>query len=153
MTVSRTIGRATAAFTVVAAVAVASAVNAETASLRMVTVESIASDDPMTFDGRIEAIDHAEIANRIDGIFTAIHFTLGQSVEEGDLLFELAPEAHEAAVLAARARLDRARAELGEAEFVMGQKSRLRGKVILKPSSQHKNQERQPFRMPVGSEV
>jgi multidrug efflux pump subunit AcrA (membrane-fusion protein) len=105
MTVSRTIGRPTTAFTVVAAVAVASAVNAETASLRMVTVESIASDGPMTFDGRIEAIDHAEIANRIDGIVTAIHFTPGQSVEEEDLLFELAPEAHESNSHQRRTRL------------------------------------------------
>ena len=75
------------------------------------TVESVNSDDPLIFDGRIEAIHQAEVANPIDGIVTAIHFTLEQSVNKGDLLCELAPEAQEAAVLAARPQLDRARAE------------------------------------------
>ncbi len=122
--------RAVVALTLIAALAAAGVAKAEIPVLRTAVVKSVRSDDPLIFDGRIEAVRRAEVANRIDGVITAVHFTLGQTVEEGQLLVELAPESYEAAVLAARAGLDRARAELAQAQFVLGQKERLKGKGV-----------------------
>ncbi|MGE3290626.1 MAG: efflux RND transporter periplasmic adaptor subunit, partial [Geminicoccaceae bacterium] len=67
---------------------------------------------------------------RIDGVVRAIHFSAGQSVAQGAMLFELAPESYEAAVQAARAALARAEAELRQKSFVLSQQGELRTKGV-----------------------
>ncbi len=103
---------------------------AESAQVRTARVEAVVTSDPLVFDGRVQALRHAEASNRIDGVISAIHFSVGQTVEEGDVLFELAPESYEAAVLAARANLDRAEAELQQRQFVLDQQGQLRSKGV-----------------------
>ena len=65
---------------------------AEPAPVQTAVVEAVRTADPLVFDGRVQALRHADVSNRIDGVVSAIHFTAGQSVRTGDLLFELAPE-------------------------------------------------------------
>ncbi len=103
---------------------------AEQPSLRTAQVEAVEVDDPLVFDGRVEALRHAEVSARVDGVVSAIHFAAGQTVAKGDILFELAPESYEAAALAARANLDRAEAELRQKQFVLDQQSELRTKGV-----------------------
>jgi membrane fusion protein, multidrug efflux system len=100
------------------------------AQVQTATVETVRTADPLVFDGRVQALRHADVSNRIDGVIDAIHFSVGQDVERGDPLFELAPESYEAAVLAARAELGRAEAKLQQKQFVLDQQSRLRSKGV-----------------------
>lgn len=94
------------------------------------TVEAVSTAEPLVFEGRAHALRHAEVANRIDGVISAIHFSVGQSVEQGDVLFELAPESYENAVLAARASFGRAEAELQHKQFILDQQKQLRRKGV-----------------------
>ena len=105
-------------------------VTAEPVQVKTAMVEAIAVSDPLIFDGRVEALRYAEASNRIDGIVSAVHFTVGQAVESGDVLLELAPETYEAAVLAAQADLDRAEAVLQQRQFVLDQQDQLRSKGV-----------------------
>lgn len=89
-------------------------------------VEAVSTAEPLVFEGRVQALRHAEVSNRIDGIISAIRFSVGQSVEQGDVLFELAPESYENAVFAARASFDRAEAELQHKQFILDQQKQLR---------------------------
>ena len=103
---------------------------AEPAAVATARVETVHTGEPLHFDGRVQAQRHADVSNRIDGVVSAIHFAAGQSVEAGDLLFELAPESYEAAVAAARADLARAEAELRQKQFVLTQQGELRSKGV-----------------------
>ncbi len=103
---------------------------AEQPSPRTAKVEALEIDEPLVFDGRIEPLRHAEVSARIEGVVSAIHFSGGQIVSKGDLLFELAPKSYEAAVLAAQANLDRAEATLRQMQFVLDQQSKLRSKGV-----------------------
>ncbi len=93
-------------------------------------VETVEVDEPLVFDGRVQALRHADVSARIDGIVSAIHFSAGQIVSQGDLLVELAPESYEAAVMAAQANLDRVEAELRQMQFVLDQQRKLRTKGV-----------------------
>ncbi len=62
------------------------------------------------YNGRLEAIDSVEVRARVSGLLEEIHFTDGQKVEEGDLLFTLDRAPFEAALKAAEAELKQARA-------------------------------------------
>lgn len=103
---------------------------AETVQVKTAKVETVRTADPLVFDGRVQTLRHAEVSNRINGVIGAIHFSPGQTVEKGDVLFELAPESYEAAVFAARADLDRAEAELQQKQFVLDQQGQLRSKGV-----------------------
>lgn len=103
---------------------------AEPVQVQTAKVETVVTADPLVFDGRVQSLRHAEASNRIDGVISAIHFSAGQAVAEGDVLFELAPESYEAAMLAARADLDRAEAELQQRQFVLDQQGQLRDKGV-----------------------
>lgn len=59
--------------------------------------------------GRFEAIDDVEVRPRATGYLSAVHFTDGQYVRKGQLLFTVDPRP-------ARAALGQARAQLAEAE-------------------------------------
>jgi membrane fusion protein (multidrug efflux system) len=112
-------------------------VAAQSVPVRTAKVEAVRVTDPLVFDGRVAAMQHAEVSNRINGVVSAIHFTLGQNVKQGDLLFELAAESYEAAVRAAHAHLDRAEAQLQQKEFVLGQQVELQKKGVASELRYH----------------
>lgn len=60
------------------------------------------------FTGQFTPVDYVELRSRVSGYLTEIHFTDGQLVNKGDLLFVIDPRPFENAVVSARARLDQA---------------------------------------------
>lgn len=113
-----------------AALAASVAHATEATTVSTATVETVRTSEPLVFDGRVQAQQHADVSNRIDGVVSAVHFAAGQNVSAGDLLFELAPKSYEAAVAAARADLARAGAELRQKQFVLTQQGELRSKGV-----------------------
>lgn len=70
------------------------------------------------FTGRIAAVEEVELRPRVAGYLDAIHYTEGQTVDEGDVLFTIDPRPYQADLARAEAELQRARAraELARAE-------------------------------------
>src|SRR5579862_3303404 len=66
--------------------------------------------------GRFLALDSVEIRSRLSGYLSAIHFTDGQMVKKGDLLFTVDRRPFEIALEQMRANLAQARANLAFAE-------------------------------------
>lgn len=73
-------------------------------------VREIVEDDE--FVGRFEATDFVELRSRVDGYLSAVHFTDGMLVDEGELLFTIDQRPFEAAVREAEAELNSAKAVL-----------------------------------------
>src|SRR6266404_1260522 len=57
------------------------------------------------FTGQFWAKDSVDIRARVGGYLTEIHFTDGQIVKQGDLLFVIDPRPYEATLAAAQAQL------------------------------------------------
>ena len=69
--------------------------------------------DWTTFTGQFSAVDHVELRAQVSGYLTEIHFTDGQIVHQGDLLFVIDPRPYEIAAAAGqRAASDRGRPAL-----------------------------------------
>ncbi|MGF1448611.1 MAG: efflux RND transporter periplasmic adaptor subunit [Opitutales bacterium] len=68
------------------------------------------------YSGRFEAVDHVEVRARVSGHLVGIHFTDGEMVEAGEVLFTIDPRPFEAQVAIAKANLASAQAELARAE-------------------------------------
>jgi RND family efflux transporter MFP subunit len=66
--------------------------------------------------GRFVAIDSVEVRARVSGYLDKIHFTDGQIVKEGDLLFTIDKRPFQTALDQAKANVQRSRAELAFAE-------------------------------------
>jgi len=66
--------------------------------------------------GRFVAVDSVEIRSRLSGYLSAIHFTDGQMVKKGDLLFTVDRRPFEIALEQMRANLAQARANLSFAQ-------------------------------------
>lgn len=64
------------------------------------------------FPGRFEATQQVEIRARVNGYLQSIHFTPGQDVKAGDLLFVIDPKPFEARLAAAEAAAANTRAQL-----------------------------------------
>jgi RND family efflux transporter MFP subunit len=64
------------------------------------------------FTGRFEAVKFVDVRARVSGYLESIHFTDGQFVEKGDLLFVIDPRPFEAAVDLAQANVARFESEL-----------------------------------------
>nr|WP_210320290.1 efflux RND transporter periplasmic adaptor subunit [Pseudaminobacter soli] len=79
-----------------------------------IPVEEVAN--PEQFNGRVEAIETVDIRARVQGFLRAVDFTDGQSVKQGDTLFEIEPDEFQAAVASAQAQVARAEASRGSAE-------------------------------------
>src|ERR1700756_2120692 len=62
--------------------------------------------------GRFVAMATVDVRPRVSGYLTAIHFTDGQVVQKGRLLFTIDPQPFEARVARARAELAQAEAQL-----------------------------------------
>ncbi len=73
------------------------------------------------YTGQFTAVDYVEVRARVSGYLTEIHFTDGQQVAKGDLLFVIDPRPYEIAVASARAKLDQA---AGTKEFAKRQLTR-----------------------------
>jgi multidrug efflux system membrane fusion protein len=73
------------------------------------------------YTGQFAAVDHVEVRARVSGYLTEVHFTDGQMVNKGDLLFVIDPRPYEIAQASARARLDQA---MGTREFTKRQLAR-----------------------------
>ncbi|MDP1875488.1 efflux RND transporter periplasmic adaptor subunit [Phenylobacterium sp.] len=71
------------------------------------------------FTGRFEAPERVEVRARVGGYLQGVHFTDGQTVRKGQLLFTLDPRPAQAALAAAQAQADLARADLNRAEGLL----------------------------------
>ena len=80
------------------------------------------------FTGQFWARDSVEIRARVSGYLTEIHFTDGQIVKQGDLLFVIDPRPYEAALAAAQAQLGQASAQADLAQRQLGRSAELRKK-------------------------
>lgn len=65
--------------------------------------------------GRVEASASAGIKSQVNGILETVHFTEGQEVRQGDLLFRIDPRPYQAQLKAKEALLAKDRAELDNA--------------------------------------
>ena len=68
------------------------------------------------YAGRFEAVEAVEVRPRVSGAIQSVHFTDGQRVTQGQLLFVIDPRPYEAQRARARADLAGARAALANAE-------------------------------------
>ena len=71
---------------------------------------------PQEFLARVEAIEAVNLQARVTGVLRQVVFEAGQHVNEGQLLFEIAPEQYEAAVAAAQAGVAQAEAARNNAQ-------------------------------------
>jgi multidrug efflux system membrane fusion protein len=78
------------------------------------------------YNGWIDAVDTVEIRSRVRGHIQKIHFTDGQLVKKGDLLFELDPRTFESDI--GRAKDQKA---IAQAQLVAAQKEYARLKELL----------------------
>ncbi len=78
------------------------------------TTRTIVDNDE--YVGRFVAVDSVEVRARVSGYLDKIHFTDGQMVKEGDLLFTIDKRPFQTALDQAKANLQRARADLAFAE-------------------------------------
>ena len=94
-------------------------------AVQVATVGSQEVTPSVTFTGRVVAIDKVDLRARVEGFLEARHFTEGQQVKTGDLLFSIEQGQYQAAVSQAEATLARAQAALGNAELQLGRANEL----------------------------
>jgi multidrug efflux system membrane fusion protein len=102
----------------------------------MVTVEAAAAKDvPVYLEqiGKTTAREYVSIVPQVGGQIEKIHFTDGQELKKGDLLFTIDPRPFEAAVAQAEANLGMRRAEL---ELAKQEFTRVEGLIATKAVSQ-----------------
>jgi len=109
-----------------------------------VTVAKPAQRTVVDYDeyvGRFVAVDSVEIRSRLSGYLSAIHFTDGQMVKKGDLLFTIDRRPFEIALEQMRANLAQARANLAfaQADLQRGQ-ALLTNKTITEQSYDQRTQ-------------
>lgn len=81
--------------------------------------------DYLEFTGTTRAASEVEVRARVKGFLQSMHFTPGQDVEQGDLLFVIDPREFEANLSAAKAELAAAQAEFERAEIELARSQRL----------------------------
>lgn len=103
------------------------------------TVRTIVDQDE--YVGRFTAVDSVEVRSRLSGYLASIHFTDGQMVKKGDLLFTIDRRPFEFVLALARANLAQARANLAftEADLVRGQQL-VRDKTITEQTFDQRTQ-------------
>jgi multidrug efflux system membrane fusion protein len=109
-----------------------------------VTVAKPAQRTVVDYDeyvGRFVAVDSVEIRSRLSGYLSAIHFTDGQMVKKGDLLFIIDRRPFEIALEQMRANLAQARANLAfaQADLQRGQ-ALLQNKTITEQTYDQRTQ-------------
>jgi multidrug efflux system membrane fusion protein len=92
------------------------------------------------FVGRIEPIEIVELKAQVSGYLDKIHYTPGQKVKKGDLLFQIDPRPFQAELNLAQAEQERARAKLEYAQNDLKRVSRLlKAKVISEEEYDNRN--------------
>jgi RND family efflux transporter MFP subunit len=86
------------------------------------------------FTGQFSPVEYVELRARVGGYLTEIHFTDGQIVNKGDLLFVIDPRPYEIAVAEAKAGVDQAVASLELAKRQLARGGELRQKDYLAQS-------------------
>src|SRR5437879_5530537 len=87
------------------------------------------------YTGQFAAKEYVEIRARVSGYLTEIHFTDGQMVKQGDLLFVIDPRPYEATLAAAQAQLGHASAQAELAQRQLDRSAELRKKDFEPASS------------------
>ena len=87
--------------------------------------------DQNEFVGRFVAVDSVEIRARVSGYLSAIHFTDGQLVKQGDLLFTIDRRPFQNALEQARASLAQAKANQAYAEADLARAKPLVGGQVI----------------------
>lgn len=77
------------------------------------------------YTGRFRAVQAVVVQAQVSGYLDSIHFTDGQLVKKGDLLFEIDPRTYQAAVDAAKAELEKAQSGLKLAAIDLKRAERL----------------------------
>ena len=80
----------------------------------------------LEYKATVSAAREAEVAPRLDGLLTAIHFSAGKVVKKGDLLFEFGARNAELSLALAQAHLKQAEAQLRLSEVNLRNKRTLR---------------------------
>jgi len=88
------------------------------------------------FTGQFWAKDSVDIRARVSGYLTEIHFTDGQFVKQGDLLFVIDPRPYEAVLTATQAQLGQASAQADLAQRQLVRSAELR-KSDFEPASSY----------------
>jgi multidrug efflux system membrane fusion protein len=83
------------------------------------------------YAGQFEAMRRVEVRARISGELMKIHFTDGQTVKAGDILFTIDPRPFEIAVEAARAEVARAKAQIVVSASDLGRAEQLTPSRVL----------------------
>jgi RND family efflux transporter MFP subunit len=103
-----------------------------------VTVSAPVQKDVTEWDeytGQFAAVDSVEIRARVSGYLTEIHFTDGQIVKKGDLLFVIDPRPYEIELQQAQAQLATAEATLDLANRQLSRAATLREKDFVAQST------------------
>jgi RND family efflux transporter MFP subunit len=87
------------------------------------------------YTGQFAAVDYVEIRARVSGYLTEIHFTDGQIVNKGDLLFVIDPRPYEIELQQAQAQLATAEATLDLATRELARAASLREKDFVAQST------------------
>ena len=81
--------------------------------------------DYLEFTGTTRAVAEVDIRARVKGFLLSMHFTPGEDVEQGNLLFVIDPREYEANLNAAQAELEAGQAELKRAKIELQRAERL----------------------------
>ncbi len=87
------------------------------------------------YTGQFAAVDYVELRARVSGYLTEIHFTDGQIVNKGDLLFVIDPRPYEIELQQAQAQLATAEATLDLATRELARAASLREKDFVAQST------------------
>ena len=87
------------------------------------------------YTGQFAAVDYVEIRARVSGYLTEIHFTDGQIVNKGDLLFVIDPRPYEIELQQGQAQLATAEATLDLANRELARAASLREKDFVAQST------------------
>lgn len=106
---------------------------AQNAQLPSVVVNKVLLSElnpPFQNVGRVEAIDKVELKSRVSGYLLEKHFSAGQKVEVGQLLFSIEPTSYNIAVTQRQADLASANASLENAKATYKRRKELRRKGV-----------------------
>ena len=95
------------------------------AAVTVATVTRQAVTPAVSFNGRVEAVDKVDLRARVEGVLERRHFTEGQDVQEGDLLFTIEKGRYQTAVAQAEANVARAEAALKNAQLQLDRANEL----------------------------